>query len=146
MKTPLFIILLVCVGLGYYAWRQQQNSVAELKQLQAGGVDVTFHLVSRPLLAVDTDSQLMYLLSGHGVHEAQIIPLSTISEIKFIESPILNPKDNSEPQGPDYLEITTKNGQRIRVGDLKHSAQLARQYFEQHHLLTDRLITKHRKD
>lgn len=146
MKSILLIALLACVGIGYYAWRQQQNAFSELKQLTSTGVDVTFHLVSRPLLAVDSGKQTLHLLSGNGVHNQQVIPLASIKEITFIEAPIHNPKDNSDPIGPDSLVITTNSGQQIRVGDLQLTASTARQLFEKYHLLDNKLTTQYRKN
>lgn len=145
MKPILVIAILACVGIGYYAWRQQQNAFDELEQLQQTGVDVTFHLRSRPLLAVDSGKQTLYLLSGNGVHNVQILPLSDITAITFIEAPIHNEKEHSEPNAPDSLEITTSSGQRFRVGDLNRTATAARQLFEQHRLLDNKLHTRHRR-
>lgn len=146
MKSILLLAIAVSIGIGYYAWRQQQNAFSELKHLTNTGVDVTFHLVSRPLLAVDSGKQTLHLLSGNGMQNQQVIPFSSIKEMTFIEAPIHNPKENSEPSGSDSLIIRKTSGQEILVSDLQLAASAARQLFEKHHLLDNKLTTQYRKN
>lgn len=146
MKSIIVIILVICAGIGFYAWQQQKKAQNELKQLQDSGVDITFSLQSRPLLAVDSGRGILHLLFGNGVHNAKAIPLVQIKSIRFIEAPIFNQKENSDTQRPDSLIITTTTGKTYRVGDLYLSATKARELFEQHQILTDKLSTQQRRD
>lgn len=145
-NTKSIVILVVClfIGIGYYAWRQQQQSFAELRYLQSSGVNIAFSLVTRPLLAVDRESQVLYLLSGKGEHTVEKIPFVQIAAIEFIEAPINSPKQSS-PERPDTISITLMNGTKIRVGDLRKNARYAKALFDEHHVLTDKSSLKLRR-
>lgn len=145
-NTKSIAILVVClfVGIGYYAWRQQQQSFSELRYLQSSGVHIAFSLITRPLIAVDRESQVLYLLSGQGEHTVQKIPFIQIEKIEFIEAPINSPEQSS-PKHPDTINITLMNGKKIRVGDLRKNAQHAKALFDEHHVLTDKSSLKLRR-
>lgn len=116
--------MIVCLGVGYYAWQQQNVSLKRLEKLQQQGVSIDYYLRSRPLFAVDRYHQQILL-----VYSDQTINIrwSDIVEIRFVESPERH-KDTSETRQPDFIEITLHDDQHYRVGDLRTQA---RESFEQ---------------
>lgn len=143
-KSIIIILVCLCIGIGYYAWRQQQEALSELRYLKSSGVNVAFSLITRPLLAVDREAQVLYLLSGKGVHTVEKIPLIQIAKIEFVEAPISNQKE-SEPQRPDTIYITLMNGKRHHIGDLQKTAKEVKAIFDEHHILTDKSLLKQRR-
>lgn len=143
-KSLIILLVCLCVGIGYYAWRQQQQSFSELKYLKSSGINIAFSLITRPLLAVDRESQVLYLLSGKGEHTVQKIPFIQIAKIEFVEAPI-NSAEQSEPTRPDTIRITMMNGEQIRVGDLRKTAKQAKAIFDEHHILMDKSVLKLRR-
>lgn len=147
MASILTIVVLICLGMGYYAWRQQQNALGGLQALKDNGVAVTFSIRSRPLLAVDAEREHLYLISGSQAQQPLRMDFRSIKSIVFRETSSSH-NDSSEPTGPDTLTIELNDGSKHRVGDLPHrdrGAKSAMQLFRDHGILTDKLTIKWRR-
>lgn len=120
-KTILLLMLLVCIGAGYYAWQQQKASLRGLEQARSQGAKIDFFLYSRPLFALDsTHKNILLIYSDRTIS----VKFPDIDTIRFTETPESSP-DNSNPRGPDTINIYLKDGQNYRIGDLKETAREA---------------------
>lgn len=120
IKPIILVIIAACIGLGYYAWQQQNRSLKELERLKSVA-DISFSIVSRPILAVDKGARKLFLLGGSGRQSAKELSFNDISQIKFIETPYISNKE-TDPRGPDSIIITLNSGETLRVGDLPDPA------------------------
>lgn len=109
------------MAVGYYAWRQQQASLQGLEQARSQGAKIDFFLYSRPLFALDSRHKSVLLIDAD---KTTAIKLPDIKLIRFVETPESN-RENSNPRGPDSIEIFLQDGQRYYVGDLKVTAREA---------------------
>ncbi len=120
-KNIVLLIILVCCGIGYYAWQQQKASLNGLELAKKQGAKIDFFLRSRPLFAVDsTHKNILLIYSDKTIS----VKFSEIKTIRFTETPYKNNYD-TEPRGPDTITITQNDGHRYRVGDLRNTAREA---------------------
>ncbi len=124
-KNIVLLIILVCCGIGYYAWQQQKASLNGLELAKKQGAKIDFFLRSRPLFAVDsTHKNILLIYSDKTVS----VKFSEIKTIRFTETPYKN-NYNTEPRGPDTIIITLTDGRTYQVGDLRETAREASQQF-----------------
>lgn len=146
MKPFVLIFIAVCAGVGFYAWRSQQHALTGLDTLKNNGVSVDFSLISRPILAVDSQQSRLYLIDGKNAQQPIRIDFQSIQRIVFKETPTTN-KQSSITRGPDTLSIELNDGSRYRVADLPggdNGANAAMKQFQQHHVVIDKLILQSR--
>lgn len=146
MNATLIIVAVACVGLGYYAWQRQQRALVGLETLKNSGVQVSFWIRSRPLLAVDNDKGKLYLIDGRQPQKPTRLDVLAVTKVTFVESPPVS-NENTDPRGPDTLLIETSDGHSHRVGDLPggdSGAKNAMSQFKKHGVLTDKLVYQSR--
>lgn len=124
-KNILLLTALLCVGVGYYAWQQQKASLRGLEQARSQGAKIDFFLYSRPLFALDSTHKVVLLIYSDKTISVKFPDIKTI---RFTETPSSS-QENSEPRGPDSINIYLKDGQNYRIGDLKETAREAVKQF-----------------
>ncbi len=117
----MLLIVLICFGIGYYAWQQQKIALKNLELEKKRGAKIDFFLRSRPLFAVDSTHKNVLLVYSD---ETLLVKFSDIKTIRFTETPYKNNYD-TDPKGPDTILITLSNGTQYRIGDLKNTAREA---------------------
>ncbi len=125
-KNIVLLIILICCGIGYYAWQQQKASLNGLELAKKQGAKIDFFLRSRPLFAVDSTHKSILLVYSD---KTLSVKFSEIKTIRFIETPYKNNYD-TEPKGPDTIMITLNDGNQYRVGDLRNTAREAITQFQ----------------
>lgn len=121
-------MVVVCAGIGYYAWQQQNQTLQRLEELKNQGTVVDYQLLSRPLFAVDKSKKQLLLVYSDNT---RFIPFADVAKIRFVETPKVSQKEDNEPIAPDKVEITLFNGEKVTVFDLREQAEEAYKAFQQ---------------
>ncbi len=116
---PIILIIIVCVLLGYVGWKQQNQSLKQLKRLEKHGVKVDSFIYSRPMLAIDNTAKKVIVIYPD---KTLNLKFREIKNIRFVESRYSD-QQNSNPVGPDRIRIQLKDGRILEIRDLRKSAR-----------------------